>query len=77
MDELSVVDSRSAVIRTEPAAAALVLMTCYPFDALMAGGPLRYVVTAHASANKVSPPAHGRDIRLSGSTNLEGDETLP
>jgi sortase A len=47
--ELAVVDSRSAVIRSEPRAAALVLMTCYPFDALVPGGPLRYVVTAHAT----------------------------
>ena len=53
--ELSVVDSRSAVIRTEPGATALVLMTCYPFDALVAGGPLRYVVTAHAPAQQGRP----------------------
>ena len=26
----------------------LTLVTCYPFDALRAGGPLRYVVTATA-----------------------------
>ena len=25
---------------------ALILMTCYPFDALLAGGPLRYVAIA-------------------------------
>jgi len=25
---------------------ALVLVTCYPFDAVTAGGPLRYVVAA-------------------------------
>jgi sortase A len=25
----------------------LVLVTCYPFDAVLPGGPLRYVVTAH------------------------------
>jgi sortase A len=46
VQELAVVDSRSAVIRGELRAAALVLMTCYPFDALVPGGPLRYVVTA-------------------------------
>lgn len=27
----------------------LMLVTCYPFDAIQAGGPLRYVVTAHES----------------------------
>jgi len=27
----------------------LILVTCYPFDALAPGGPLRYVVTARPS----------------------------
>jgi sortase A len=27
----------------------LTLITCYPFDALRAGGPLRYIVEAHAT----------------------------
>ena len=49
VQEIAVVDSRSGVIRAEPDAPALVLMTCYPFDALVAGGPLRYVVTARTS----------------------------
>jgi sortase A len=43
--ETSVVDSRVAVIRAADGP-ALVLLTCYPFDALRAGGPLRWVVTA-------------------------------
>jgi len=30
----------------EPGLDRLTLVTCYPFDALQAGGPLRYVVTA-------------------------------
>jgi len=46
--ETSVIDSRTAVIRTEHASADLILMTCYPFDGLRPGGTLRYVVTAHA-----------------------------
>jgi len=46
----SVVDSRTAVIWTEDQSASLVLMTCYPFGAVMPGGPLRYVVTATASS---------------------------
>ena len=45
----SVVDSRTAVIRTEDWSTSLVLVTCYPFDAVRPGGPLRYVVTASAS----------------------------
>ena len=35
-----------SVLRTDPDADQLVLVTCYPFDALRAGGPLRYVVFA-------------------------------
>ncbi len=43
-----VVDSRTAVIASGEGAVSLVLLTCYPFDALTPGGPLRYVVTAEA-----------------------------
>ena len=47
--EAMVVDARTAVIGHAPAdAAGLVLLTCYPFDALAPGGSLRYVVTADA-----------------------------
>jgi sortase A len=59
VQELSVVDSRSAVIHRNPRTAALVLMTCYPFDALVAGGPLRYVVTARAT-DEQGPPSGAR-----------------
>jgi sortase A len=48
IEEVSVVDSRTAVIRSEDQAAGLILMTCYPFDAVVPGGPLRYVVAARA-----------------------------
>jgi sortase A len=43
---LEVVDSRVATIKTEQSGQIVVLVTCYPFDAVVAGGPLRYVVTA-------------------------------
>ena len=33
---------------TEQSGQVLVLVTCYPFDAVVAGGPLHYVVTADA-----------------------------
>jgi sortase A len=42
----AVVDSRTAAVASADGISALVLLTCYPFDAVMAGGPLRYVVTA-------------------------------
>jgi sortase A len=44
--ELEIVDSRKASILLDTNAAVLSLVTCYPFDARTAGGPLRYVVTA-------------------------------
>ena len=48
--DVAVVDSRTAVVRTADGEAGLVLVTCYPFDALRAGGPLRWVVTALPAA---------------------------
>lgn len=42
-----IVDARVATIRSDDEA-TLVLLTCYPFDAVRPGGPLRYVVTAEA-----------------------------
>ena len=48
--ETAVVDSRTAVIRRDgDGEAGLVLLTCYPFDAIRPGGPLRYAVTAEAA----------------------------
>jgi len=43
---IDVVDSRVATIKTDQSGQVLVLVTCYPFDVVVAGGPLRYVVTA-------------------------------
>jgi sortase A len=40
-----IVDSRKATIADSPEA-ALVLVTCYPFDTMVPGGSLRYIVTA-------------------------------
>ncbi|MDX1562379.1 MAG: class GN sortase [Gammaproteobacteria bacterium] len=41
-----IVDSTHAALKLDADLPMLVLVTCYPFDALTAGGPLRYVVTA-------------------------------
>jgi sortase A len=41
-----VVDARTGSIRLADELEQLVLITCYPFDAILAGGPLRYLVTA-------------------------------
>jgi sortase A len=43
---IEIVDSTRSGIRLDSAEPALVLSTCYPFDALTAGGPLRFVVQA-------------------------------
>jgi sortase A len=41
-----VVDSRTGSLLLDTDVAILSLVTCYPFEARVAGGPLRYVVTA-------------------------------
>ncbi len=46
--DVQVVDSRIARIHFDTKDTQLILVTCYPFDAITAGGPLRYVVTAEA-----------------------------
>ncbi len=46
VQELLVVDSRDTNLRLNPDGETLVLTTCYPFEALIPGGPLRYVVRA-------------------------------
>ena len=46
--ERAVVDSRTAALAGADDARSLVLVTCYPFEALRPGGPLRYVVLAEA-----------------------------
>jgi sortase A len=42
----SVVDSRLPFLVSEEDGNTLLLVTCYPFDTLVPGGPLRYVVMA-------------------------------
>ncbi len=44
-----IVDSRRTRLDPTGAAPALALVTCYPFDAIAPGGPLRYVVFAEAA----------------------------
>lgn len=48
VDETRVVDKRETWVMADDGASRLTLVTCYPFDALRAGGPLRYVVLANA-----------------------------
>ena len=41
-----VVDSRTSGLSLATGRRALVLVTCFPFDAVVPGGPMRYVITA-------------------------------
>ncbi len=46
VQELAVMDSRHTRLAYHDDAETLILTTCYPFDAIVPGGPLRYVVRA-------------------------------
>jgi len=46
VSDIDVVDSRRGSIILDTDTAMLSLVTCYPFNALEAGGPMRYIVTA-------------------------------
>jgi len=49
VEHSEIVDKRETRVMAQmPGESRLTLVTCYPFDALRAGGPLRYVVTAMA-----------------------------
>jgi sortase A len=47
--EIAIVDVHALAIPRDALVPTLTLVTCYPFDALVPGGPLRYVVTAEAA----------------------------
>jgi sortase A len=51
---LEIVDSREREIVVDGTVDRLSLVTCYPFDSPVTGGPLRYVVTAYPPAPGVS-----------------------
>ena len=51
-----IIDSRTARIETAGDEPRIVLVTCYPFDAITPGGPMRYVVFAEPARN-IIPPA--------------------
>jgi sortase A len=55
VQDLQIIDSRYGDIVLPQDGKWLVLVTCYPFDALTAGGSQRYVVTAEAVAEDSDP----------------------
>ncbi len=48
IEEIQVADARTSRLRISTEERALLLVTCWPFDALTPGGPMRYVATARA-----------------------------
>jgi sortase A len=48
-----IVDSAKAVLPDSGTESLIALATCYPFDAVVPGGPLRYVVIAEDSKNRI------------------------
>jgi len=51
VDTTQIADSRVQALQLSQQHASLLLVTCYPFDTLNVGGPLRYVVTASLLAD--------------------------
>jgi sortase A len=51
VQDLQIVDTRYGDVAVPQTGKWLVLVTCYPFDTLQAGGSRRYVVTAEATAD--------------------------
>ncbi len=47
---VEIVDARRTQLRLDGAASMVALVTCYPFDAVRPGGPLRYVVLARRTS---------------------------
>ena len=54
IDEFLILDSDEQQLRMDLQLDALVLVTCYPFDALNSGGSLRYVAIAQAKEKSVN-----------------------
>jgi len=46
VDDLQIVDSKTYTLQTDADEKILLLVTCYPFDAISTGGSLRYLVFA-------------------------------
>ena len=52
VSRISIVDENNPALLKTGATSMLTLITCYPFDAIRPGGPLRYIVQAKLSDNK-------------------------
>ncbi len=66
-----VIDARHARLAPDPGRPVLSLVTCYPFDAVAPGGPLRYVVTAEAAGDDQRRLLDHDGQRFANFSNLE------
>ncbi len=75
VEKVEVIDSRIDRLKTKQETNDLRLITCYPFDALVPGGPLRYIVTAR----QISRENHSYRVTSAntGWDSREGSTTLP
>ncbi len=55
VQDLQIIDTRYGDVSVPASGKWLVLVTCYPFDALQAGGSRRYVVSAEAISGSSEP----------------------
>jgi sortase A len=62
--DLAIRDHRDLAIARDAPVPTLTLVTCYPFDALTAGGPLRLVVTAEAVSGRPAQDARPTRTRI-------------
>lgn len=59
-----IVDQSDISVMRSTTEEVLTLVTCYPFDAIRAGGPLRYIVTAQPIATPKLAFANQGDVRF-------------
>jgi len=57
--DIAIIDARKLALPRDTDFPTLTLVTCYPFDAVIPGGPLRYVVTAEAEVESRAIHTHG------------------
>lgn len=83
VDELRIVDASTESLAVDTDSNALLLVTCYPFDALQAGGALRYVVTAvpqdepHEQPDEMEPLLPHQETVVSSQGIGSGVASLP
>lgn len=63
LENTLVADSRSERVQVGVSEDALILVTCYPFDTLLVGGPLRFVAIARPVEESNLPPSPPKLIR--------------